>query len=177
MYAQIPKRAGATAGMAACVLLIGSLLAGCAKDPVQVGGNGREESYKIKSTVAPEGRRRAFTRSGAGQARQIAVNGFLWRAALDSTAFMPLRSADAYGGAIITDWYSPPESPSERFKITVLVQGATLRADGVKVTVFKQKRDDKGGWVDARVAKNTSIDLENVILARARNLREQAASR
>lgn len=177
MYAQIPKRAGATAGMAACVLLIGSLLAGCAKDSVQVGGNGREESYKIKSTVAPEGQRRAFTRSGAGQARQIAVNGFLWRAALDSTAFMPLRSADAYGGAIITDWYSPPESPSERFKITVLVQGATLRADGVKVTVFKQKRDDKGGWVDARVAKNTSIDLENVILARARNLREQAASR
>ena len=177
MYAQIPKRAGAAAGMAACVLLIGSLLAGCAKDSVQVGGNGREESYKIKSTVAPEGQRRAFTRSGAGQARQIAVNGFLWRAALDSTAFMPLRSADAYGGAIITDWYSPPESPSERFKITVLVQGATLRADGVKVTVFKQKRDDKGGWVDARVAKNTSIDLENVILARARNLREQAASR
>ncbi len=177
MYAQIPKRAGATAGMAACVLLIGSLLAGCAKDSVQVGGNGREESYKIKSTVAPEGQRRAFTRSGAGQARQIAVNGFLWRAALDSTAFMPLRSADAYGGAIITDWYSPPESPSERFKITVLVQGATLRADGVKVTVFKQKRDAKGGWVDASVAKNTSIDLENVILARARNLREQAASR
>ena len=98
MYAQIPKRAGAAAGMAACVLLIGSLLAGCGKDSVQVGGNSREESYKIKSTVAPEGQRRAFTRSGAGQARQIAVNGFLWRAALDSTAFMPLRSADAYGG-------------------------------------------------------------------------------
>ncbi|MCZ6860130.1 MAG: DUF3576 domain-containing protein [Alphaproteobacteria bacterium] len=177
MYELIPKRAGATARMAACVLLFSSLLAGCAKDQVQIGGNGREESYKIKSTVAPEGQRRAFTRSGAGQARQIAVNGFLWRAALDSTAFMPLRSADAYGGAIITDWYSPPESPSERFKITVLVQGATLRADGVKVTVFKQKRDAKGGWIDARVAKNTSIDLENVILARARILREQAAAR
>lgn len=174
----IPTRPGATAGRAACLLFVGLLLAGCAKDPVQVGGASRtDETYTIKSAVAPEGQRRAFTRSGAGQARQIAVNGFLWRAALDSTAFMPLRSADAYGGAIITDWYSPPESPSERFKITVLVQGATLRADGVKVTVFKQKRDAKGGWIDAKVAKNTGIDLENVILARARNLREQAAAR
>ena len=178
MFTMIPKRAGAMARMAACAALAGTLLAGCTKDPVQVGGPSRtDQSYTIKSSIAPEGRRRAFTRSGAGQARQIAVNGFLWRAALDSTAFMPLRSADAYGGAIITDWYSPPESPGERFKITVLVQGATLRADGVKVTVFKQKRSPKGEWIDAKVAKNTGIDLENVILARARDLREQAAAR
>lgn len=179
MYNVIPRRAGAKAGMAACVLVLASLLGGCTNNsPVQVGGPSRgDQNYVVQSTVAPEGRRRAFSRSGAGQARQIAVNGFLWRAALDSTAFMPLRSADAYGGAIITDWYSPPESPAERFKITVLVQGATLRADGVKVTVFKQKRDAKGGWIDAKVAKNTSIDLENVILARARDLRSQAAAR
>lgn len=172
------KRAGTTTRWAASLLLAGSLLTGCGGDTVQVGGPSRtDQSYTVKSTVAPEGRRRAFTRSGAGQARQIAVNGFLWRAALDSTSFMPLRSADAYGGAIITDWYSPPEAPGERFKITVLVQGATLRADGVKVTVFKQKRSPKGEWVDAKVAKNTGIDLENVILARARDLREQAAAR
>lgn len=178
MYNVIPRRAGAKAGTAACVLVLALLLGACTKSPVQVGGPSRgDQSYTVQSTVAPEGQRRAFSRSGAGQARQISVNGFLWRAALDSTAFMPLRSADAYGGAIITDWYSPPESPSERFKITVLVQGATLRADGVKVTVFKQKRGAKGGWIDARVAKNTSIDLENVILARARDLRSQAAAR
>ncbi len=174
----IAKRAGTTTRWAASLLLAGSLLTGCGGDTVQVGSPGRtDQTYTVKSTVAPEGRRRAFTRSGAGQARQIAVNGFLWRAALDSTSFMPLRSADAYGGAIITDWYSPPEAPGERFKITVLVQGATLRADGVKVTVFKQKRSPKGEWIDAKVAKNTGIDLENVILARARDLREQAAAR
>ncbi|MHA1536462.1 MAG: DUF3576 domain-containing protein [Alphaproteobacteria bacterium] len=178
MNAMRPMRAGARVATAVCALLAASLLAGCGKSSVQVGGDGRAETnYTIKSSVAPEGQRRAFTRSGAGQARQISVNGFLWRAALDSTAFMPLRSADAYGGAIITDWYSPPESPGERFKITVLVQGATLRADGVKVSVFKQKRGPKGGWIDTKVAKNTGIDLENVILARARSLREQAAAR
>jgi hypothetical protein len=155
------------------------LLGACTDSNVRTAGETRvgDGSLEVKSTVRPEGHRRVFTREGAGAGRQIAVNGFLWRAALDSTAFMPLVSADAYGGAIITDWYTPPETPNERFKLTVLVQGAELRSDGVKVTVFKQKRDKKGNWTDAKVAQNTGFDFENVILARARNLREQAAAR
>ena len=59
----------------------------------------------------------------------------------------------------------------------MLVQGAELRSDGVKVTVFKQRRDKKGNWADAKVAQNTGFEFENVILARARSLREQAAAR
>src|SRR5437016_375303 len=43
----------------------------------------------------------------------ITVNTYLWRATLDTVAFMPLSSADPFGGVIITDWYSPPESPNE----------------------------------------------------------------
>ena len=78
---------------------------------------------------------------------------------------------------IITDWYAPPESPNERFKLTVQVSGAELRSSGVKVSVFKQQRKEKGDWSSAEVAKNTAVDLENVILARARDLREQAAAR
>ena len=38
----------------------------------------------------------------------IGVNSYLWRASLDTIAFMPLASADPFGGVIITDWYSPP---------------------------------------------------------------------
>ena len=34
---------------------------------------------------------------------------------------MPLSSADPFGGVIITDWYSPPEVPLERFKMTVYI--------------------------------------------------------
>lgn len=45
----------------------------------------------------------------------IGVNSFLWRASLDTLSFMPLNSADPFGGVIITDWYTPPESPDERF--------------------------------------------------------------
>ena len=101
----------------------------------------------------------------------IGVNGYLWRASLDCLAFMPLQSADPFGGTIITDWYVNPEKLDERLKVTVYILDARLRADGLNVTVFKQTKDDKGEWVDAPVAAQTDIDVENSILTRARQLR------
>jgi len=102
----------------------------------------------------------------------IGVNSYLWRASLDTVSFMPLASADPFGGVIITDWYSPPESISERFKINVYILGRDLRADGVRAAVFRQLRDPQnGGWVDAAVEARTPTDLENAILTRARQLR------
>ena len=101
----------------------------------------------------------------------IAVNSYLWRATLDSISFMPLASADPFGGVIITDWYSPPETPNERFKVTIYVLDRDLRADGIRAAVFKQRRDVNGNWVDAPVDAKTDSDLENAILTRARQLR------
>ncbi len=109
--------------------------------------------------------------SGGG----IGVNSFLWRASLDSISFMPLASADPFGGVIITDWYAPAEVPSERFKVNIYILGRQLRADGVKAAVFKQRRDPGGAWVDAAVEPKTSIELENTILTRARQLRIDTA--
>ena len=40
------------------------------------------------------------------QGTGIGVNAFLWRGALDTLGFMPLTSADPFGGVIITDWYT-----------------------------------------------------------------------
>jgi hypothetical protein len=105
--------------------------------------------------------------AGAG----IGVNGYLWRATLDTLSFMPLTSADPYGGTVITDWYSNPEKPDERFRCTVYILDTRLRADGLKVSVFKQTRDPSGAWVDAPAAAQTETDLENAILTRARQLR------
>jgi hypothetical protein len=153
-------------------LAVALLVAGCSgtKTTVDQGGS----TIASTSTVAPEGQRRAFTTVGAATPGRIEVNGYLWRGALDALSFMPLQSADPYGGAIITDWYSPPETPNERFKVNALVQGAELRADGVKVTMFRQTRESATAqWKDSEIDKNTPIDLENVILARARELRNQ----
>ena len=107
----------------------------------------------------------------------IGVNGFLWRASLDTLSFLPLSSADPFGGVIITDWYAPPESPAERFKVTVYILGRELRADGVRVAVFRQKREADNNWLDASTGDTTSTSLENAILTRARELRVAQAAR
>jgi hypothetical protein len=106
--------------------------------------------------------------SGTG----VAVNAFLWRASLDTINFIPLVSADPFGGVIITDWYTPAEAPSERMKVQVTILDRELRADGVRVAVFKQTQSAKGGgWVDAQVDQRTNTEIENAILTRARQLR------
>jgi len=114
---------------------------------------------------------RGAPKAGAGAPAQLGVNGYLWRATLDTLSFMPLASADPYGGVVITDWYVNPEKPDERFKATVYILDTRLRADGLNVTVFKQIGDGAGGWTDAPTAAQTETDIENAILTRARQLR------
>ena len=109
--------------------------------------------------------------TAAGGGASVAVNGYLWRASLDTISFLPLNTADPFGGVIITEWYSPPESSSERFKINIYILDKSLRADGLRVTVFRQKRSDDERWVEAQVNHKTSTDLENAILKRARQMR------
>jgi len=108
---------------------------------------------------------------GGGGGGGIGINSFLWRASLDTLSFMPLSSADPFGGVIITDWYSAPDSPDERFKMTIYILDRRLRADGIKVAVFKQTRDGTQQWTSAEVAGDTAVQLENAILVRARQLR------
>ena len=106
-----------------------------------------------------------------GSPTAIGVNSYLWRATLDTLSFMPLASADPYGGVVITDWYTNPEKPDERFKVTVYILDSRLRADGLNVAVFKQNRDASGNWIDAPSASQTETDFENAILTKARQLR------
>jgi hypothetical protein len=106
----------------------------------------------------------------AGATSGIGVNAYLWRGALDTLSFFPLISADAVGGVIITDWYQPPSATGERFKATAYILGRQLRADGVKVSIFRQVQQG-GVWVDAPVAPSTITEIEDKVLARARELR------
>ncbi len=109
---------------------------------------------------------------GGGGGSGIGVNAFLWRGALDTIAFMPLASADPFGGVIITDWYAPPGTSGERFKATIYILSRDLRSDGVRVNLFRQVMQN-GQWVDATVSDQTVGDVENKVLDRARHMREQ----
>ncbi len=113
---------------------------------------------------------------GDGTEGAVAVNAFLWRASLDTISFMPLSSADPFGGIIISDWYAPPETAEERFKVNIYILGRALRADGLKVSVFRQTRDQVGRWDDAPVGAEVASEFEDAVLTRARELRLQAVA-
>jgi hypothetical protein len=161
-----------------------TILAGCgsvtpadstyrSNDPKDV-----DEAQASNSLFGAEGLTGLFgggSKKDAPGAQGIGVNTYLWRASLDTVSFMPLASADPFGGVIITDWYTPPETPNERFKLNVYILDRQLRADGIKATVFRQSHTPDGRWVDMTVDPKTASDLENAILTRARQLRVNTA--
>jgi hypothetical protein len=101
----------------------------------------------------------------------LGVNGFLWRATLDTLAFMPLASADPFGGVIITDWFEDPDAMGERFKVNALILDRQLRSDSVKLTVFRQRKNQSNQWQDVAADPKLGRTLEDTILTRARELR------
>ncbi len=113
---------------------------------------------------------------GASRAEKAAdatvgtVNPYLWRASLDTMEALPVASADPLGGIIVYDWKSFDGSPAERIKATVYILDTRLRADGVKVSVFRQTNTG-GSWTDAVVDPDTGMQLESKILERARSLK------
>ena len=130
---------------------------------------------KSTESVIPEGLRRGYAKGAVGRSASatVTVNRFAWRASLDAVSFMPLRTSDPYGGVIATDWYITESSPNERLRVNILVSGPELRSDTVDVTIFRQEKNNRGTWVAKKVSPSSQTDLENVILQRARRLREQ----
>ena len=130
--------------------------------------------YEQQETVFGEGGLDIFggesKKEEGGGGSGIAVNSFLWRASLDTVSFLPLVSADPFGGVIITDWYVAPETPNERVKVQIYILDRQLRSDGLRVSVFRERFND-GRWIADKVTERTVKTIEDSILLRARELR------
>ena len=130
--------------------------------------------YSEKESIFGEGGLRIL---GDGQddptGDAITVNSYLWRASLDTVSFMPLASADPFGGVIITDWYTDPATPDERYKVNVFILDRQLVSTAVQVKVFREMKSG-ANWKTSTVADDTGRKLEDAILARARQLRVAA---
>ena len=112
-----------------------------------------------------------MNRSGS-QSTTLPVNAILWRAALDIAALLPISDVDTFGGTIVTEWYSLPENPNERIKLTIFVVGRELRSDAIRVVVNVQTRDGlQGNWGNNARDLEFSRRLEDLVLNRAREIR------
>ena len=181
----VPGGAAAWSGLVALMVLAGCANNDLAPTPDMGFRNAIDvPPWETKNTMSGTGS--LFNIGGASKAKEataadgagagLGVNAYLWRGALDTLSFMPLASADPFGGIIITDWYTPPATSGERFKANAYILGRQLRADGVKVAIFRQV-EQGGNWVDAPVAPGTVTEIENKVLAKARELRAQSASK
>ncbi len=164
---------------AVAISLFAATLAGCSNSR-----EGRPDEYNDPRFQGPKGSllgreddslftlgvSKSRNDSAGGSSTGIGVNAYVWRGTLDTLAFMPLISADPFGGVIITDWYTPADATGERFKATAYILSRELRADAVHISLFHQVL--KGGqWVDAPVSPGTSTEMEDKVLTRARELR------
>jgi hypothetical protein len=138
----------------------------------EAAGNADEETFvgKLFRDVTGFGDKKDSNNAGGG----IGVNTFLWRASLDTLSFMPLVSADPFGGVIITDWYANSEISKEKFKMVAYIIGTELRVDGIKVSVFKKIKDKNGDWVDKKSSVFLQNEIEDSILTKARKYKIQS---
>ncbi len=147
------------------VVLCTAILAGC--------GSGGERS-NAQSREAAEAQRQNAPEGFRGEEREtiwdlfdsqepesgVAVNKYIWRAALETLSFLPLESADPFFGTMIYDWGRAPGSNSD-YKVTVFVSDAALDARSLKVAI--QTRQGSASAATVR-------EVENAILTRARQL-------
>ncbi len=171
-------------GQILCAVGLMAALAGCTDAvPLDTRSDEQKENdpfldHSKRPTIFGEGGLSFFGNKGGtnDSGGALGVNSFLWRASLDTIYFMPVNSADPFGGVIITDWFSPAESPNERLKVNVFILGRSLRADGIRVAVFRQVLGPDSVWRDGQVPESTKIKIEDAILTRARQIRSQTVN-
>lgn len=151
-YAHRSLSAARGSAVIGAALAIGLMLSGC-------GGRDRPVALSQQASITT-----------------IGVNSYLWRASLDTLRFMPLAQVDSAGGVIVGDWYQNPSIPNERVKVTVAILDAALRADAVRVSAQREVFTDNR-WQAAPVRAGTVQRLEEIILERARTLRQADLAR
>lgn len=161
------RRMPGTSWLSATALLGLVLLPACSGSP-----------RSANDLTAPRNHLLAEDRGASGGEDKLkgGVNAYLWRATLDTISFMPVATADAEGGIILTDWYTPPAAHNERFKITAFILDRRLRSDALRLSVFRQVKEGTE-WVDSAPAANTASDITGRILSRARKLRADNGNR
>ena len=129
------------------------------------------ESASNQSVTPP-----ATTASGVAAQSGSPANPYMWQATLEHVGFMPFEKVDDRAGVIVTDWYIAPGAPLERFRIDVAFSSRALRAEAIKIDVFRQELRDSGTWYDAPTSPEVAQNMIDSIIARALVLRQESGT-
>ena len=110
---------------------------------------------------------------GSGGNFQFASSNEMWRASLELLEFTPLSNVDYSGGVIITDWFSE-NSEQDPIKITVRFLSNEIRADGLKVIIYKKicKKNDKTNCQTIQEDTTLGQEIKLAILKKATTIKD-----
>lgn len=104
----------------------------------------------------------------------FATSNVMWRATIDILDFVPLATADYGGGVIITDWYSDNMNSSESIKIMINFLSNEIRADGLKIKVYKKICDNNNLKCNTQLmSSNLENEIKLAVLKKAAQLQKQ----
>ena len=107
----------------------------------------------------------------------FATSNEMWRAAMDVLDFVPLTTADYGGGIIITDWYSDDLNSQESVKIMINFLTNEIRADGLKVKIYKKTCNDKQKCNTQLMTSELDNEIKLAVLKKAAQLKNQDAKK
>ncbi len=110
-----------------------------------------------------------FTVSKNGTDKTFEPNRFLWQAAQDKLSFMTIGQEDKAAGVMSTNWSKVSENAAEEFKVEVKVLSPNLRADCLRLTVYKRTKNGSS-WREEFASSETTHKMEEAIINRARVL-------
>jgi len=103
----------------------------------------------------------------------FATSNEMWRASLEILDFVPLATVDYSGGVIITDWYSDDLNSDETIKIIVNFLSNEIRADGLKIKLYKKECNQNQICKTQLVSSNISNEIKLAILKKAAQIKTQ----
>tara|TARA_B100000941_G_scaffold34646_1_gene20686 strand:+ start:166 stop:750 length:585 start_codon:yes stop_codon:yes gene_type:complete len=104
----------------------------------------------------------------------FATSNVMWRATIDILDFVPLATADYGGGVIITDWYSENMDSNESIKIMINFLSNEIRADGLKIKVYKKICDSNNLKCNTQLMSSSlENEIKVAVLKKAAQLQTQ----
>jgi len=101
----------------------------------------------------------------------FATSNEMWRASMEILDFVPLATADYGGGVIITDWYKDDLNSKESIKIMINFLSNEIRADGLKVKVYKKVCDNNQNCNTQLMASSLENEIKLAVLKKAAQIK------
>ncbi len=108
---------------------------------------------------------------------EFATSNEMWRAAMDVLDFVPLTTADYSGGIIITDWYSDNLDSQESIKIMINFLSNEIRADGIKVKVYKKICNNNQACNTQLMSSELDNEIKLAVLKKAAKIQKADAAK